>query len=757
MARSRLFYFSSEAVQDIRESRRATFATVVAIVMCLLMIGSILLLADILLDSLQDKMKTSEYYAYVDDALSDQEAYALQSQLLSIPNVSSAAFVSREAAKLAFAEDLNSTELEEIPASVFRHRYVLTYADSARASATTENVKNLKGIASVYGTPVVSEKFSSLARLIETIALTMTALLLIVSFILIENSIVSSAARRYDDLKTLRLCGVSELHIRFPMLLKTLYVGMSAAVLAFLLQWGLYALFCSNLGNNSLVSDLNPPLFSHYAKQIAILFGGVTLLVCIAAGLLTGERRVRRKLNRQKRKYARKLASVLIAAGLIAAGIGAATVAAVDDSNQTADTYEPYAANGVSADALVELLDESDEVTLRSRMQRIQDELDGLSSQYENIQTTRDSAAEQITLIAEQIALMEQQNAYYAALTDKTVQRMEAIYQELPVLEAEETAQFELLSGLLRLLEENPEVTFWDILFDERSIRDAISQTELYNEVIEYENELMRAISEKKETIVSMKTQLQKDETLYSGMVMYSEGSTDILIRKSETLQTLINELNEQELYVSSQLEYTEAELKEAENALRNPITDEETVHLLSLALKELQAAGLSDYEIRCRMGILSNGLSLVGKVPYFWGGRSYSPGWNEKWNTMQMCCHAGSGRFQLGSYYPYGLDCSGFVFWCALTMYGKDAWESPVEWMAPLTAAGEYAGAVKVSWNSRLPGDIAVNRSLSHIGYYLCRNEAGEPLYLHCCGSYGVVVSTNVLCEFSAAARLTF
>ena len=61
------------------------------------------------------------------------------------------------------------------------------------------------------------------------------------------------------------------------------------------------------------------------------------------------------------------------------------------------------------------------------------------------------------------------------------------------------------------------------------------------------------------------------------------------------------------------------------------------------------------------RKHIITTALSLVGKVPYFWGGKS-APGWNDAWNTPRLVTSAGSPT--TGTIRPFGLDCSGFTTW---------------------------------------------------------------------------------------------
>lgn len=67
---------------------------------------------------------------------------------------------------------------------------------------------------------------------------------------------------------------------------------------------------------------------------------------------------------------------------------------------------------------------------------------------------------------------------------------------------------------------------------------------------------------------------------------------------------------------------------------------------------------------------LLETALSLVGKVPYFWGGKSPA-GWNDEWNTPKLVTSAGSSS--TGTIRPYGLDCSGFTSWIYDTALGID------------------------------------------------------------------------------------
>ena len=135
------------------------------------------------------------------------------------------------------------------------------------------------------------------------------------------------------------------------------------------------------------------------------------------------------------------------------------------------------------------------------------------------------------------------------------------------------------------------------------------------------------------------------------------------------------------------------------------------------------------------RRAVVEKVLSLVGKVNYFWGGKSYVIGWDSRWGTLQKVTSPGSSTS--GTYRPYGLDCSGFLDW-ALRNAGL---HSDGHW---------YIGRnlTAVSQADAMPGDFALYPDASHVGMIVGRNAAGKLLVCHC--SYGM--NNVVVTEFAAS-----
>lgn len=95
-------------------------------------------------------------------------------------------------------------------------------------------------------------------------------------------------------------------------------------------------------------------------------------------------------------------------------------------------------------------------------------------------------------------------------------------------------------------------------------------------------------------------------------------------------------------------------ELLEQRDLLRELIEDVYSVSGDTAVLLRDLPEGLSPE----REAVVRTACSLVGKVNYFWGGKSLVIGWDVRWGELRQVTAAGSST--TGTYRPYGLDCSG-------------------------------------------------------------------------------------------------
>ena len=75
------------------------------------------------------------------------------------------------------------------------------------------------------------------------------------------------------------------------------------------------------------------------------------------------------------------------------------------------------------------------------------------------------------------------------------------------------------------------------------------------------------------------------------------------------------------------------------------------------------------------RKKVIKAACSLVGKVNYFWGGKSSAIGRNSEWGKLKIVTAEGSKT--TGTKCPFGLDCSGFVTW---SFINSGFWHQPLD-----------------------------------------------------------------------------
>lgn len=143
---------------------------------------------------------------------------------------------------------------------------------------------------------------------------------------------------------------------------------------------------------------------------------------------------------------------------------------------------------------------------------------------------------------------------------------------------------------------------------------------------------------------------------------------------------------------------------------------------------------------------VVTYALALVGKVDYFWGGKSLVLGWDDRWGELTEVTAEGSAT--TGTEQPYGLDCSGFVDWAFYNASGG----SYIIGQGG-GAAAQHASCTDIAWDEVQPGDLLFYPEDEHVGIAAGRDWLGLLLVVHCAsGTNGVTISHQT--SFETAAR---
>ena len=234
-------YLLKEGIRGIFLHGFMSFAAVCVTVACLLIVGSFSSLVYNVNIMVEDLNKTNEVLVYVDSDLPDAEAMSVGTALNQVDNVYQAVFVSREEALENFIADHQGDDaFSGVEASDLRHRFVVTLEDNKLIEETCQSIKQVSGVADVNAAYELAEGFSTLQDVLQIASITVIAVLLVVSLLIISNTVKLALHERRDEVSIMKMVGATNAFIRLPFLVEGFVLGMTGAALAFFLEWLMY-------------------------------------------------------------------------------------------------------------------------------------------------------------------------------------------------------------------------------------------------------------------------------------------------------------------------------------------------------------------------------------------------------------------------------------------------------------------------------------------------------------------------------------
>ena len=137
------------------------------------------------------------------------------------------------------------------------------------------------------------------------------------------------------------------------------------------------------------------------------------------------------------------------------------------------------------------------------------------------------------------------------------------------------------------------------------------------------------------------------------------------------------------------------------------------------------------------RKQVVLTAYQLLGKVHYFWGGKSLIIGWDSRWGMPMKVTAEGSST--TGTVRPFGLDCSGMVDW---VFYNQSGGQYVIGHGGGATAQHSYC--TPIAWSDAQPGDLVFYPGDSHVGIVCGFDSSGNIMVIHCASGANNVVVTG-------------
>ena len=277
-------YLTKEGFKGIFKHGFMSFASVTIIMACLLIMGVFTLLAMNINSIISELEQQNEIVAFVDDSYTEAEAKGLKNAVLSVNNVESVEFVTRQEAMDTFAEDYDSGLFDEIDATTFRDRYIVHVTDISKTAQTKDDLEEVEGIAKVNAHLEYADGFIKVRNVVSIISGILVLILAVVSVFIMSNTIKLATFNRREEIAIMRMVGATNSFIRMPFIIEGLILGILGGGLAFLAVWGLYEAVCSHLLDGVVGGLISVVPFSTIMWPMLAVFLGVGIIVGVFGG-----------------------------------------------------------------------------------------------------------------------------------------------------------------------------------------------------------------------------------------------------------------------------------------------------------------------------------------------------------------------------------------------------------------------------------------------------------------------------------------
>ena len=273
--RNRTFYYIKEGVISIFNHSLMSFASICIIVAFLVIMGCFILLAvniNAIIGELEDD---NIILAFIHENVSDNDARALENTLRTIPNVSSAVFITRQEAYERFIGRYDEEDrFEDIDYTVFRHRYAIYVDDVALIGETQQALRHIPEFARINTNLAVANSLVTVRNVVGWVSAIIIAVLLIISLFIMSNTIKLATFERREEIAIMKMVGATNSFIRWPFIFEGFILGLTGSMIAYLTLWGLYGLAAGSVMEYE-TGFFQLVLFSNVSVPLFILFAGI--------------------------------------------------------------------------------------------------------------------------------------------------------------------------------------------------------------------------------------------------------------------------------------------------------------------------------------------------------------------------------------------------------------------------------------------------------------------------------------------------
>lgn len=237
-----LFFLIKTAFKNIFKNWLLTIASISILSVCLVVLGSIILIfgnINIFIDEIGDE---SQIVLYIEEDLTVEEITSINDQLHEISNIGNINYKSNTMILEEYKESLGDDAwlMEDLEADTFRNSFVFNIKDIEKFDQTIYEVEKIEGIATIKERRDLVQRIVDIKEVLMFLSFWIIAIFLVISLVIITNSVKVSVYAKKQEIWLMKYVGATDAFIETPYFLEGLIIGITAGGIAVAAQYYVY-------------------------------------------------------------------------------------------------------------------------------------------------------------------------------------------------------------------------------------------------------------------------------------------------------------------------------------------------------------------------------------------------------------------------------------------------------------------------------------------------------------------------------------
>jgi len=249
-------YTLKQAASQVWRNKVMSLASMFSITAMLLILGLFFVITvnvNMVTEGIKDQFDTVEVFLL--DETSYKEAMTMQKSIEAMDEISSVEYIPKDVALESFKERFgeNAYLLDGLAVNPLPNSLRVKLADLQDGEIVAELCRNMDGVEDVRYYKTEVNKILSITNAIQKAALVIVVFLIVVSVIVVSNTIKITVEARKSEIQIMKYIGATNWFIRGPMLTEGMLIGLISALVAFGISSAVYAKIVDSLNEQMML------------------------------------------------------------------------------------------------------------------------------------------------------------------------------------------------------------------------------------------------------------------------------------------------------------------------------------------------------------------------------------------------------------------------------------------------------------------------------------------------------------------------